>query len=123
MTFTGFEISSILKVATMMAQADGKVTEDETKLMAAELIRFGVAPNQLSSIVTAATAQNELEAFTTISNMTLEEKKYVTAYLGTMMCADGNIDDSELKCWKLISNLCKLPTMNIQEALEIMKNL
>lgn len=55
--------------------------------------------------------------------MTNEEKKYVTAYLGAIICADGKIEDSEIKAWSLISSICDLPRMSIKEALEIINKL
>jgi hypothetical protein len=55
--------------------------------------------------------------------MNAEEKRYVTAFLGTLICVDGDIQDSEMKLWSLVSALCDLPTMNIMEAVNIMANL
>lgn len=42
MIFTNQELGAILKMATVMADADGKVTNEETTLMFVELVRFGV---------------------------------------------------------------------------------
>jgi hypothetical protein len=55
--------------------------------------------------------------------MTSEEKKYVTSYLGLIICADGKIDDKEMALWSLISSVCDLPTMNLEQALNNMANL
>lgn len=49
--------------------------------------------------------------------MSDEKKKYATGFLAATMVADGNIDDSELALWKLVSTLASFPTMNIAEAL------
>lgn len=44
-------------------------------------------------------------------------EKYVTGYLATIMAADGEIADSEVSLWRLISTLANLPAMNIGEAI------
>lgn len=43
MIFTNQELGAILKMATVMAGADGNVAEEEKVLMAIELMRFGVS--------------------------------------------------------------------------------
>lgn len=123
MIFTNQELGAILKMATVMAGADGYVAEEEKALMTIELIRFGVTNEKAKEIFNEATNLTPTEACIIISKMTNEEKKYVTAYLGTMICADGKIEDLELKTWALITNFCDLPKMNLQEALHIMSKL
>lgn len=54
--------------------------------------------------------------------MNQEQKKYVTGYLATIMAADGEIADSEVTLWRLISTLANLPAMNIGEAITFWKN-
>lgn len=56
-------------------------------------------------------------AIAVISAMNQEQKKYVTGYLATIMAADGEIADSEVSLWRLISTLANLPAMNIGEAI------
>lgn len=123
MTFTNQELAAILRLAHAMAKADGKITNEETQIIAFELSRFGVDHNKARIIAEIGDKISYGEACQIISNMTAEEKKYVTAYLGTLICADGNIDDSEMKLWSLISAICELPTMNVIEAVQIMANL
>lgn len=123
MIFTNQELGAILKMATVMANADGHISEEEKTMMAVELLRFGVNENKASVITKEAATLTPVEACIIISKMTNEEKRYVTAYLGAMICADGKIENSEIKAWALISNLCNLPQMTIKEALDIMTNL
>lgn len=106
-----------------MANADGNIAKEETTLIILELMRFGVDDKKAGIITKEAAALSTVEACIIISKMTSEEKKYVTAYLGAMICADGKIEDSEIKTWALITSICNLPPMTIGEALEIMKNL
>ena len=110
-------------MATVVANADGNISEEETALMALELLRFGVSKEKSQFIMREALKLSPAEACIIISKMTNEEKRYVTAYLGTMICADGEIKDSEMKAWALTSRICNLPTMNLSDAIEIMRNL
>lgn len=106
-----------------MADADGKVTDEETVLMAIELMRFGIGEDKAKIIFNESNKLTSTEACIIISKMTNEEKKYVTAYLGAMICVDGKIENSEIKAWSLITSICDLPKMSIKEALEIISKL
>lgn len=123
MTFTNQEMAAILNMAQVIAKADGRVTNEETIMMAIELTRFGVSGKKSELIVALSRNMEASEAANIISRMTDAEKKYVTAYLGAMICADGEIDEKELVLWAVVSNICKLPEMSIKEALEYMSNL
>lgn len=103
-----------------MAAADGKLADEELAAISAHALSFGVEKEDLKEILKeAATVKPEL-ALAVVANMTASQKRYVTAYLGTIVAVDGDIDDSEIKLWSLISALCDLPTMNIREAIETM---
>ena len=123
MIFTNQELAAILRLAHAMANADGKVTNEESQIIAIELSRFGVDAKRAMQIADIGDKMSNAEACQIVSKMTSEEKRYVAAYLGTLVVADRNIEDSEMKLWSLISVLCDLPTMNIMEAVQIMANL
>ena len=123
MIFTNQELSAIFRMATVVASADGNISDEETALMALELLRFGVSEEKSQIIMKEGLSLSPAEACIIISNMTSEEKRYVTAYLGVMICADGKIEDSEMKTWALTSKICNLPAMSLGDAIEIMKNL
>lgn len=123
MVFTNEELAAILRLAHAMANADGKVTNEEAQIVAIEMIRFGVDENKARLIAEIGDNMSYSECCQIVSRMTTEEKKYVTAYLGTIICADGNIDDAEIKLWSLISALCDLPVMSIKDAVRIMASL
>ena len=123
MIFSDLELSAILRLAHAMANADGKITEAETAMIIIELNRFGVDQVKAQKLAEIGDKMGCPEACQIVSRMTSEEKKYVTAYLGAMICIDGDIDESETKLWSLITVLCDLPEMSIGEALQIMANL
>ena len=122
MKYTGIELSAIVKLANAMVMADGKVANEEIAAMSIELAKFGVDENAAKSIIGAADAMEYGHAVAVVAAMNLEQKKYVTGYLATIMAADGEIADSEVTLWRLISTLANLPAMNIGEAITFWKN-
>lgn len=121
MTFNGLEMSAVTKLAMVMAGADGKVEQSELTYMALEMARFGIKDSE--PIIKGANAMDPTIAMAIIEKFDYERKKYVAAYLGTMMAADGDIDDKELAVWRLTSTLCGLPSMTIQEAINHIKSI
>ena len=123
MRLTDNELAAIIHLAKAMAAADGKVESIELLVIARELSRFGVDSSKSNTLLTRSDTMEFSSAIATLSNMSVDNKRYVTAYLGTLMCVDGNVSDSEKALWSLVSLLCGLPTMSIKEALSIMASL
>lgn len=117
MTFNGIELMAVAKMAIAMAQADGRVTKEETEIISVELIAFGLDIQAAKALLLKAASMDASEALACISHMNLEQKKYVTGFLAAIMGSDRDIDDSELKLWSLISILADLPTMTVAQAL------
>ena len=69
----------------------------------------------------AQNLQND-ETLAVISRMNGEQKRVVCAFLGCLMAVDGNIDNTEQALLNLMTSLCGLPIMSVEEALETMKN-
>lgn len=122
MTFNGNELAAIIKMAVSMAAADGRFDDEEKKSIFEELLDFGVRPNDQAVLTIAARDMEASEAFATIARMTDLQKKYVTGFLAVIMVSDGQVDESEVKMWQLISALAGLPTMTISEALDFWRN-
>ncbi|MBQ9436562.1 MAG: TerB family tellurite resistance protein [Bacteroidales bacterium] len=122
LSFSRREMMAILKMAGAMAGADGRAHPNEVKMMINECLRFGIDAEESSKLLSQSTNMDGSEAMATIAIMTDAQKRYVCAYLGSLMAIDGNIDDNERTMWQLVSTLCKLPTMTISDALEYMAN-
>lgn len=120
MTFTNEELSAILKLANAMVNADGRIAKEELSMIFHELARFGVDQNKSNLLAEIGENMTNADACQIVSRMTPYEKKYVTAYLGTLICIDGDINDTEQKLWSLISLLCGLPEMSIADAIKFM---
>lgn len=117
------QLAAILKVANAMVMADGKVEPSEILVVTTELLRFGVRDNQVEPLMRLAEQMDIKRALDIISMFDDESKKYVASYLGTIMVSDGDIDKNEFALWNLISMICRLPEMTIQDAVNNMKNL
>ena len=123
MTFNKVDFAAILKLAFAMAAADNVIEKNEQAVIALEMMRFGVPESDIEPLIEVANAMQPTDALTAVSNMGYEQKKYVAAFLGFLMTVDGKIDDAELKLWTLISTLCNLPTMTVEQAANYMTEL
>ena len=123
LSFNRLEYAAIVKVALTMATADGHVDENEKIMIVGEALRFSIKKDDFKSIYELSKEMSAADSIILISKMDETHKKYVAAYLGTMISIDGDIDDEELKFWRLVSSLADLPTMSIAEAEKYMSNL
>ena len=123
LSFSRIEYAAITKLAADMASADGKADPMETAFIALEAKRFNLQDNDVKSLLSLATEMTPADAIGIVSKLDDKHKRYVTAYLGTMIVVDGDKDDKEIALWRLISSLANLPTMNISEAQRYMAEL
>ena len=101
----------------LMVIADGKVKDEEISVISSEAAKFGISPQEFGEIFTKAKDMESAYAVEIISKMTFEQRKYVAAYLGTVMAIDDDIDDTEIALWRLLSQMCGLPSMTVGEAI------
>ena len=118
--FTDREYTAILFFTKKMMLADGKLDAKEGIMLIKEAERFGIGKDKLEILLDSSDNMEADEAIVLIATMTDAQKRYVSAVLGTIMAIDGDIDDKELVLWKMVSSLCKLPTMSIKDAIGYM---
>ena len=123
MTFTSIEFTAIAKMAKTMALADGVIQDQEILITIREFARFGVSSEQVKVLLDNADEMEPVVAIAIISKMTEEEKRYVAAFLGAIIAIDGDINQEELKIWRIVSTFCELPTMSIADAISYMAKL
>ena len=123
LSFNRFEYAAIVKLAGVMASADGKVHDNEKLMMLAEGLRFNLTGEKFKEVIELSKGLTPSDSLSFISKMDDVHKRYVAAYLGTMIAIDNDIDDKEIQFWTLVSTLAGLPTMNIAEAQQYMSNL
>ena len=116
MQFNNLELSAVLKVGFCMANADGKLEQDEMKVLAVGMAEFGVDEQHFQLLSTLADAMSPATMLATLAALNESQKKFVCGFLATIMISDGDIDDSEVKLWLLTFSLCGFPTMSIAEA-------
>ena len=122
LSFSNVEMAAIIKTAMAMATADGKVEDNEKAMIAIEAARFNLGSDKFESLLKLSTSMSATDSLAMIAAMDAAEKRYVAAYLGAMIAADGDIDDKEMSLWRLVSTLCDLPTMTIVDAIDYMTN-
>ena len=105
-----------LKLLRTSHLPDGNFADEEKALMKDELKGFGCDDLDVLAIVAKSREMTASEAFAIIDKMDVEQKKYVAGYLAAIMTSDGDIADSEVAMWQLISSLANLPTMTIGQA-------
>ena len=116
MTLSGRQMIALIKMMKLIMAAGGRIDQSEVAYLAVELKRFNVPASHLEDLLKQADVMEFSEAIAVISNLDSTHKNYVTAALGTMIAADGEIDQSEIKIWSLVSALCSLPEMNVSQA-------
>lgn len=118
MKFNKVELTAIMSMVNAMIMADGKIDDTETSVIFMESLKFGIPLEDIKEIYAKGIEMDAGYSVEIVSKMTYEQKKYVAAYLGTIMAIDGDINDKEMALWRLLSTLCSLPTMNIAEAIK-----
>lgn len=116
MEFNQLQMAAMVKAGNAMALADGKVEEKELAVISTGLMRFGIVGNQVDLILQLADALKPIDMISTLSSMSLEQKKFVCGYLSTIMASDADIDESELKLWRFFSGIAGFPEMTLAEA-------
>lgn len=116
MQFNNLELSAVLKVGFCMANADGKMEQEEMKVLALGMAEFGVDEQHFQMLTTLANAMTPATMLATLAALNESQKKFVCGFLASIMISDGDIDDSEVKLWQLTSTLAGFPKMSIAEA-------
>lgn len=123
MQFSGEGLAAVMKMAIAMVGADGRSDEREMEVITIELARFGASAGQMLALNREAQKMDFHKAIGIISNFDNERKKYVASYMAVIMIADGEIDDKELALWQLVTLLCGLPEMDVNQAVDNMNSL
>jgi hypothetical protein len=120
--FSRKEMTAIIALAKAMALADGTINEDEIAMMTKEALRFGIPLDDLMNLLNDSCSIELEDTLSIIAEMNDAQKYYVSACLGMMMAVEGDIDDSEMALWNFVSLICKLPKMDVIEAIAYMQS-
>ena len=116
MYFTNLEKVAVVQISLRMIAADGRVDSKEHEVTFPIWAKMKVSAEHLKE----AGQMADLTSLSIVANMDNSKKQFVAAFLGMIMAADGDIDEKELALWKLVSNMCNLPTMHLTECPDIM---
>lgn len=122
MQLTGLQLAAILKAGAVIVKADGKTEQNELEVLFHEIQNFNVSSDMIPALLAKGDSMSAAEMLTTLAGLDDTAKKYVCGYLAAIMISDGDIDDNEVKSWKLLCTLCSFPTMNFQDALKFWAN-
>ena len=117
--YTSRERSAIIKVANLMAMADGRLDAQELLFCSAIFKRLDATQTDISN----AGQMENTEALSIISSMQSHEKRLVVAILGGVMIADGKIEGTEKALICLITAICGLPEMSLADVKEELQKL
>ena len=118
--FNREELAAVLKMANAMIVVDGKTEDVETSLLGREMVRLKVNESEFNIAYRRSEEMKYGEALRTISLFDWPRKKYLSAFLGTIIAIDGELNTDEIKLWNYTAELCELPRLSLEEATEIM---
>lgn len=118
MKFNNLELTAIFGIACYMLAVDGKLKQEEMKVVSGGMAKIGVDEQHLEQLSTWADEMSPATLFVTLSALNESQKKFVSGFLAIIMMSDGDIDDSEVQVWKRTSSLCGFPKMSIAEAVD-----
>ena len=116
MQLSGIELSAIARLAFNMASADGHIDDREMQIIANGFRYFGVSAEQAKPMIVAASLVDDRLAEGVISELTPSQKELVTAWLVSVVIADGKIAVGELDYMRHLSAQCGLPNLTPAEA-------
>lgn len=121
--FSKDEIVAVYKAADLMVIIDGKVATDELEVVDEAMKKIGIkATIELENIKKSAQEMTEDECYGLLAFLDNEQKRFVSAMLGTISSSDGDIDDRELELWRKICSNSDLPKMNNRQAIGIFQS-
>ena len=123
MKFSGEELAAVMKLGMAMVAADGRSDKAEFEVVTKELTRFGASLVQILALAEKSKQMEFEKAIELVSHFDYERKKYVASYLAVIMIADGEIDEKEVALWQLVTMVCDLPEMDVEQAVDNMNNL
>lgn len=117
------QIAAIYRVADMMVKADGRIFPEELATIEDSMKKLGVtSPVEFQEIKQNSSLMDDASVYVILSRLEMEQKRFVTSMLGTIISSDGDIDDNELQLWRCVTDECQFPYMSNRQAIEIYNN-
>lgn len=115
--FTIEQKAAIVRISFFILYADGKIEDREMDFSFSmwQLIGIGEQDAERARTMTG------IEACNIVAQMADEDKSFVCALLGCLIISDGEVAEEEVRIWRVLSEICNLPSMNIEQAAAIVK--
>lgn len=117
MNFSPKTLTAIVKAGKTMVQADGRILDSEMAVVTSELSNLGVSHEEIPDLLRAADSMPAPEMIQILSSLDEKSKRHTAGFLAAIMVIDGDIDDTEVRFWRLVCTLACFPAMNLSEAL------
>lgn len=118
-SFTEEQKAAIVRISFFMIYADGKIADSEMDFSLSMWSLAGITESDRDR----AKTMTGRDACNIVAAMNAEQKEFVCALLGCLIVSDGEIADSEVRTWIILSELCDLPPMEINEAKKRLKDI
>lgn len=117
------ELVAIYKMAERMVWADEKIMPEEITLVEETITKINTDFEiDFDKLKENSFLMSDDECIGLIAFLDFEQKKFISAFLGTISSSDGDIDEKELEVWRDICDKCDLPVMSNRQAIEIFQS-
>lgn len=117
MEFDDIQKMALGKVSAIMLKSDGRAEVNETMFTVNYWKRLGITTDffKLGKHLSLE------KSCIIIANFSEEQKRFTTAFLGTLMLADGKMANEELLFMNFLRKKCALPKMTPKECVHELK--
>ena len=120
MDFNIREIKAMTTIAVYAAAIDGEFDKSEMMVVAEHICALVNSKEEAIVLVEEAKKNMSFEEAVEICKiMSMLEKRYLCALIGSVILADGIITNSELEFWRRLTSVVDLPIMSLEEAAQI----
>lgn len=114
--FSNRELTAILKIATGMAEIDGKTDSIELEVIYSQMSRLGIDHEEILTLTEDAILNMDPHnAMDIVAEMTSAQKQYVQALLIVIMASDGEIHEREMIMLRMLTMMCGLPPISMND--------
>jgi uncharacterized tellurite resistance protein B-like protein len=116
------DMIAVAKLAVNMARADGNLAPSEIDAIANGFVYFGIGQGEAQKIVLATRACSNNDAEIVVSRLSDADKEFVSAWLLSVIVADGVVDAREKAYFQKLIVSCGLRNLSLDVARTNVKN-
>jgi len=116
------DLIAVAKLAINMARADGNLAPGEIDAIANGFVYFGIGQKEAQKIVLATNACSNNDAEIVVSRLSDADKEFVSAWLLSVIVADGVVDAREKAYFQKLIVSCGLRNLSLEVARTNVRN-